>query len=176
MKRQTIFNIHFYLSIFFAPFLLLIATTGTFYLFGNKGEVESTLIKENVIVTSSNKKEQVSTILKSIDSSYTFEYLKDRGSSIQTRPTTRTYYNFKKISDGKFNLYKNQPNFLLKIIEVHKGHGPRLLNHFQKILGFGLMLIVLSGFFMSLRVKKRLKPLLISMGAGVIVLGALFCL
>ena len=101
MSRKLLFNIHFYLSSFFTPFLLLIAITGTFYLFGEKGELKSTLVNDNFTISSdSSKKEQISSLLKNIAPDYNFEYLKDRGSSIQTRPTTRDYYNFKKNKDG----------------------------------------------------------------------------
>ena len=177
MKRQTLFNIHFYLSSFFTPFLILIAVTGTFYLNGNKGAAESKLIKEGIQFQAGvAKKEQISKMLKEIDSSYSFEYIKDRGSSIQTRPTTRDYYNFKKKKDGSFSLYKDSPNFLLRIIEVHKGHGPKLLKYLQIVLGLSLFLIVLTGLFMSLQMKARVKQFTITMGAGVLVLLALFLL
>jgi hypothetical protein len=175
MKRQTLFNIHFYLSSFFTPFLFLIAVTGTFYLFGNKGSVESKLVKEGIQFNSSvGKKQQIASLLKEIDSGYTFEYIKDRGSSIQTRPTTRDYYNFKMKDNGTFSLYKDSPNFLLKIIEVHKGHGPKLLKHLQKVLGISLFLIVLTGLIMSLQMKARVKQFALTSGAGLLVLLALF--
>lgn len=176
MNRKTLFNIHFYLSSFFTPFLLLIAITGTFYLFGNKGSVNETLVKSNVIIEKANIKEQISKVVKEINSDYSFEYIKDRGSSIETRPTTRNYYNFKKNSDGTFNVYKAEPNFLLRLIEVHKGHGPSLLKYFQKVLGFALIIITITGLLMSLKLKARVKSFLISMSVGGAVLFGMFFL
>jgi uncharacterized iron-regulated membrane protein len=177
MKRSTLFNIHFYLSSFFTPFLFLMAITGTFYLNGYKGSVESKLVMEGIqFQTGVDKKEQVAKILNGVDSSYSFEYLKDRGSSIQTRPTTRDYYNFKKSDDGTFKLYKDSPNFLLRIIEVHKGHGPKLLKYLEMFLGVSLFFIVLSGLLMSLQMKARVKQFVITSGIGAAVLLVLFLL
>jgi len=145
-------------------------------LFGNKGSVNETLVKSNVMVEKENKKEQISKIVKEINSDYSFESLKDRGSSIQTRPTTRDYFNFKKNSDGTFNVYKAEPNFLLRIIEVHKGHGPALLKYLQKVLGFALIIITITGLLMSLQLKARIKGFLISMSVGGAVLFGMFFL
>lgn len=174
MNRQLLFNIHFYLSSFFTPFLLLIAVTGTFYLFGNKGNVKETLVKSNVMIQKEQEKEQVKQVVKELDANYRYEYLKDRGSSIQTRPTTRDYFNFKKNADGTFNVYKVEPNFLLRLIEVHKGHGPKLLKYFQKVLGFALIFITITGLLMSLKIKTRVKSFLISMTAGGVILFGMF--
>lgn len=176
MNRKTLFNIHFYLSSFFTPFLLLIAITGTSYLFGNKGSLKSTLIQENISLQSETKKEQVSTLLKKLDPSYSYEYLKDRKTSIQTRPTTRDYYNFKQTSPETFSLYKVEPNLLSRVIEVHKGHGPKLLKYFQEALGVSLIFIVLSGLIMSLQMKNRKKSAIVSMGIGFVILLSLFML
>jgi len=176
MNRKTLFNIHFYLSSFFTPFLLIIAITGTSYLFGQKGSLESTLIKTKIILTKENKKEQIQTILSQIDSTYRFEYIKDRGSEIQTRPTTRDYYNLNKDDDGTFSLYKVSPNFLSRIIEVHKGHGPKILKHFQKILGICLILIIISGLWLSMLMKKRVKEYFVSGAIGGLALLLLFLL
>lgn len=177
MKRQTLFNIHFYLSSFFTPFLLLMAITGTFYLFGEKGSLDKTLIQEKIILIKDvPKKEQVSKILEKVDQSYRFENVKDRGSSIQTRPSTRDYFNFVKQDDGSFSLYKVQPNFLSRVIEVHKGHGPGLLKNLQKVLGICLTLIIITGFLMSMKIQKRVKSFLATMILGALVLMALFLL
>lgn len=177
MKRENLFNIHFYLSSFFTPFLLLMAITGTFYLFGEKGSISKTLIQETITFNKeTSKKEQISQLLKKVDKDYRFEYIKDRGSSIQTRPTTREYFNFVEQSEGFFSLYKINPSFLKRIIEVHKGHGPGSLKILQKILGICLIVIIISGFLMSMRIQKRAKPFLISMGLGTLVLSLLFFL
>ena len=120
------------------------------------------------------KNEQVKKLIKELDANYNYESLKDRGRSIQTRPTTRKYFNFKKNADGTFNIYKAEPNFLLRLIEVHKGHGPKLLKYFQKILGIALIIITITGLLMSLKIKTRVKSFIISMTTGAVVLIGMF--
>ena len=153
------------------------AVTGTLYLFGEKGNVVKTLIKDGISFSSDmTKKQQVTQLLNQIDKDYQFEYLKDRGSSIQTRPTTREFYNLKRAQDGTFSLYKMKPNLLSRIIEVHKGHGPKKLKDLQKILGIGLCLIIITGLIMSLQIQLRVKPFIITSLLGSIVLTILFFL
>jgi len=153
------------------------AITGSLYLFNEKGAITKTLVQENIVFNQEmTKKEQISKILGKTDKDYRFEYLKDRGSSIQTRPTTRDYFNFVKKSDGSFSLYKQEPNFLSRVIEVHKGHGPGLLKDLQKVLGISLTLIVISGFLMSMKITERIKSFLITMSVGTIILFLLFLL
>ncbi len=175
MNRKTIFNIHFYLTSFFTPFLFLMAVTGTCYLLGKKGSSTSKLVREGIIL-SSDKKGQIKNLMNEIDPSYKYEYLKDRGSSIQTRPTTRDYYNLKQVEDGSFQIYKVKPSFLLRLIEVHKGHGPGLLKYFQIILGIGLSLIILSGLMLSIQMRNRVKSFWITSGTGALFLIILFLL
>ena len=79
MNRQSLFNFHFYLASFFTPFLLLMAFTGTFYLFGNKGKLKETLVRSNVIIQDEQKNEQVKKLVKELDANYNYESLKDRG-------------------------------------------------------------------------------------------------
>lgn len=178
MKRKTLFDIHFYFSSFFTPFLILMAVTGTSYLFGYKGSTVSTEIKTGISLASDKEamKKQISDLIKRVDANYRFEALKDRGPSIQTRPSTRDFYNFKKRSDGLFTLYKVRPDILSRLIEVHKGHGPKLLKNLQKLLGVALFFIVITGFLMSLKIKARLKHFLGTISLGTMVLVALFFL
>ena len=151
------------------------AITGTLYLFGEKGSVEKSLVQENINLSSEiSKTEQIKTILKKVDQGYRFESVKDRGSVLQTRPTSRDYYSFKKQESGFFNLYKIEPNFLSKVIEVHKGHGPRLLKNMQKTLGISLVFIIFTGFLMSMKIKTRVRPFIISAVLGTTVLAVLF--
>lgn len=175
MKRQTLFNIHFYLSSFFSPFLLVMALTGTLYLFGEKGSVENTLILEKISFNNAlSREKQIKVILKKINQDYSFESIKDRGRVLQTRPTSRKYYSFEKQENGTFHLYKLEPNFLRKVIEVHKGHGPKLLKSMQKALGICLVFIIITGLLMSLKINKRAKSFVISAGLGSIALILLF--
>lgn len=151
--------------------------TGTLYLMGEKGSSKKKIVLEEVRFNKeSSKKMQISKVIKSVNPNYSFEKIKDRGSSIQTRPTTRDFYNFVKQEDGSFSIYEVKPNFLSRVIEVHKGHGPGLLKNLQKVLGVCLTLIIITGFFMSMKIQKRVKSFLVTMGIGTIFLASLFFL
>jgi hypothetical protein len=92
-----------------------------------------------------------------------------------TRPTTRVSYEFIKKDTG-YEVYKVSPNFLKRIVEVHKGHGPSLLKWLQKILGICLILILITGVMISFKSKKHKRLSLTYMGLGSVILGLFFFL
>lgn len=164
MKRTTLIKIHLYLSAFFAPLILLMAFSGTAYLNGFKGSMPQTAIKEVESVEVVNEdfiKEQ----LKLIDANYTFEYIKESGQKTITRPTTREYYQFTK-NGSNVQIHKITPDLVARLMEAHKGHGPGLFKLIEKIFGFSLMLILISGIWLALAVKRDFKITLMLMGIG----------
>lgn len=173
MNKSILVRIHLSLSALFAPFLLLIAFTGTSYLFSYKGSVKTEL------VTTINAQEISDSLIKktliSIDPDYNYEYTKGSTSKMITRPTTRVSYEFIKVDTG-YEVYKVSPNFLKRIVEVHKGHGPSLLKWLQKILGICLILILITGVMISFKSKKHKRLSLTFMGIGGIILGLFFFL
>lgn len=172
MKRQNLLKIHLYLSAFFTPFLFLMALTGTSYLLGFKGDVKKEVIKTITLESEKITKEQAQLYLNSIDSNYKFEYLKESGNVTFTRPTTRTYYQFER-EGNNVSIFKMTPNFLLRIIEVHKGHGPGLLKNLEKMLGIALMFVLISGVWLAVTVKRDMKITLILISLGALVLSGL---
>lgn len=173
MNKSILVKIHLSLSALFAPFLLLIAFTGTSYLLSYKGSVETKLVTE--IQTQNITAEIIKNTLSSIDPSYTFEYTKGSSDKMITRPTTRVSYEFIKKDTG-YEVYKVSPNFLKRIVEVHKGHGPSLLKWLQKILGICLILILITGVMISFKSKKHKRMSLGFMTIGSIILGLFFFL
>lgn len=173
MKRATLIKIHLYLSAVFAPFIFLMSITGTSYLLGYKGDVTKEVIQTVVTEQSSLTEEYVREELKKIDPNYSFEYLKGAGKSVFTRPTTRTYYELNIVETG-VQITKVKPNFLRAIIEVHKGHGPGLLKTVEKVFGVALLLILISGMWLALTVKRDKSITLILTTIGGTVLFGLF--
>lgn len=166
MNRLTLTKIHLYLSAFFVSFILLMAVSGTNYLLGNKGSIHKEMISTIVLGEKKLTKDDVINHLKKIDPKYSFEYIKESPNVFYTRPTTRTHYQFKKKDSRSYIIYKATPNFLASIIEVHKGHGPILVKFLQKILGFVLMLILVSGVWLALQLNRDRKMTLILIGSG----------
>lgn len=174
MKRTTLVNIHLSLSSFFLPFLLMMPLTGVLYLAGQKGEVVKELVytinekmPSDTVEQENFLKEQFSRF----DKDYQYEYIKSSGTSHIMRPTTRTFYTIIETEEG-LEFYKSTPNLLSKLIELHKGHGPGIFKVLEVFFGFSLLLIVISGLFLTLTVKTYRTKGLISLALGILVFGA----
>jgi hypothetical protein len=167
MSRNLLLKIHLYLSAFFAPYLLLMAFTGTSYLFGFKGSETKELVKtiefsgEEIALDNAFVRQNMS----EIDGSYSFETVKESGTLATTRPATRQYYSFEKKGE-QILVNKVYPNLLKRLIEAHKGHGPALLKSFEKLMGFSLILILISGIWLALSLKRDSKQTWILMTIG----------
>lgn len=164
IKRNSLVKVHLYASGFFAPFLLIMAITGTFYLLDIKGSEERVFVKELLL---ENKPDEVivKNVLAKVEPGYDFAYLKSAGTRVFTRPTTRAYYSFEKENDI-YKLYKIRPNILRTLIEVHKGHGPKSMRIFEILLGIALLTILITGVWIGIMTARDKKVTLITMGAG----------
>lgn len=169
MKRHHIITIHLVLSTFLLPFLLMMPLTGTLYLLGEKGDQttsEKMFSISGPIPEGEQEREKFFRDAfkeKSID--FRFEYIKDAGSTLIFRPASRDHY-IAKLNEEGADLHEAQPNFLKKMIELHKGHGPRLFRSFEMIFGVGLILIALSGVWLAVLVPMYRKKLVLSFLAG----------
>ena len=56
---------------------------------------------------------------------FEFEYVKQKGSQLITRPTTRAFYTLD-ISGDEAVVHYNEPSLQKRMIELHMGHGPTL--------------------------------------------------
>ena len=156
MKRITMIKAHLYLSAIAAPFILMMALTGTFYLFNIKGSEEVNVIKTIQLSKADLTQEVITNELKGIDKSYTFEYVKKVSYGAITRPTTRAYYKFKQVPNG-IEVSHIRPDLLRKLIEVHKGHSSSIVKTYEKAVGIFLFLIVLTGLYLAFTMKREKK-------------------
>lgn len=149
------------------------AVTGTCYLLGFKGSTQEEIVSSIAVGDETITSDYVAAYVKKMAPDYSFEYIKQSPGVFYTRPTTRTYYKIKKKGQGSYVVYKVKPSFLASIIEVHKGHGPKLVKLLEKILGFILMLILISGVWLALQLARDRKITLILMGSGFALLSAM---
>ena len=175
MNRKILVKIHLYFSAFFLPFLLLMAITGTSYLLSYKGEVTKTMLKTITIDQDDMTEEFIKSELAKIDASYSYEYLKTKSDFAMTRPTTRQSYEFEK-NGNQVSIYEVRPNFLRSIIEIHKGHGPGLLKKLETVLGFGLIIILITGMLIAFTRKDHTRITVVMMSLGFFSLLGLFYL
>lgn len=171
MNRKLIITIHLALAAFFTPTILIVVISGGLYLLGEKGEVASEILyrgeMESFTFEAEDKAGEVNQFLKENGIEHDFEYIKDGDGFMLTRPTSKTHLLFER-EKNQLIVSKQIPNFIAAIIEVHKGHGPVLLKQFQKILALGLIVILLTGFYLGITSPLfKLKTIAIS-GAGLV--------
>jgi len=154
--RKLLTLLHLFAAGFMAPAFLLLAVTGGAYLIGEKGQETKVAIQlpagTVIDLKSATAEADIRALLKSANVDHDFEYLKNRGTTAQTRPTSRTYISFKQ-QDGQWIAEKVTPNFMKAAIEIHKGHGPLLLKTYHKLVALMLMGVpfYISRSFSSLR-------------------------
>ncbi len=176
--RKILILLHLYAAAFMAPAFGLVAITGGLYLLGNKGSVEQVAISLPAGTTLDFESEtfdsDVREILKSADIDHRFEYMKNKQDQAQTRPTSRTYIEFKQTPNGLVAT-RNTPNLQYAMMELHKGHGPKLFKTYQKLVALALLAVVFGGFLVGLLAKAyRMKIIFSSVtGLGVFLMLAL---
>lgn len=167
MKRKFWLNLHLALVGLFLPLLIIFPLSGSLYLLGEKGEVKKTDLA--TIETEFTKDPQmVREILKRQKIDFDFEYIKSRGETLILRPATRDHLEIHKTESG-VKIVKVEPNLIKILQELHFGHGPRFMKGLQIFCGAAFFLIIISGFVLSLGMKK-FKPMLIGSTAMGIVL------
>ena len=167
--RNTITLLHLFSATLLAPFFILVAITGGLYVADIKPKTEQTALNFNAPITinadSPTLDDDVKKILSANDLNLKFEYLKNRGSSITTRPTSRDYIEFKK--DGEtWKATLNEPNFHYSMMELHKGHGPTLFKKYQILAGIVLFIIMMSGLFIGFISKTYRMKTIVSTSIG----------
>ena len=177
MDRKLIITIHMYLSAFFAPAVLLVALSGGLYLVGIKGTVEQEVIyrSETTSIDSNStslKADVTASLATAGVTSYTFEYVKVKGSTLYTRPTSSDHYIINLNSDGLEVIFA-QPSLQSRLIELHKGHGPTAFKTFQKAFAVGLIFIILSGLWLGFSAARLRKSTSLTLAAGTLVFGLL---
>ena len=172
IMRNLWVKIHLYLASFFLSFLLLMAISGGLYLNGIKGNVETSPVEITNPVRidpgSPDLKQDIDGLLQANGIVHNFEYVKVSGSSLITRPTSRDYYMID-VSSGVPAVTLNEPDLVKRLVELHKGHGPGLFKTLQKIMAPGLVLILLSGFWLGVSSEPLRTPTLITASAGLVI-------
>ena len=93
--RKLLVLFHLFAAGFMAPAFLLVAVTGGAYLLGQKGQETKVTLKlpasTAIDLKSPTVEDDIRKLLASANIDHDFEYLKNRGTTAQTRPTSRTY-------------------------------------------------------------------------------------
>ena len=158
-------------SAFFAAAIVLVAVSGGLYLIGIKGTIEQTPVGtlatgQQLLLEPSEAKVQAALASLGV-SDFEFEYVKQKGSQLITRPTTRPFYTLD-ISGEEAVVRYNEPSLQKRMIELHMGHGPTAYKAYQQVFAAGMLFIILTGLWLGLSsARLRFSTAVIS-GAGVI--------
>ncbi len=172
MSRALFITIHMYLSAFFAVFVLLVAISGGLYLLGYKGSVEKQPVYSSesdpgltdLLSQPTSLSVAVADLLEQAGvEDFSFEYVKVKGSTLYTRPTSRTHYVIE-LDDG-VQVSKATPSLQAAMMELHMGHGPLAFKNFQKFFAVGMIFIMASGIWLGLS-SERLRPRTLAAAGG----------
>ena len=177
--RKTLVTLHLVFAGLLTPAFLLLAVTGGNYLLGNKGSVETTMLElksgASLNFDSETLDAEVRELLDASNIDHKFEYIKNRGSSLELRPTSKPFIRIQQ-SGGELIATMNKPSLQAGFMELHKGHGPKLFKTYQKIVALGLIGVVLGGFLVGILAPAYRRRTLIATGLGTVLFFALVTL
>ncbi|MDC0068323.1 hypothetical protein OAL10_05960 [Gammaproteobacteria bacterium] len=167
--RSLWIKIHLYVAAFFLPMLLAMAVSGGLYLLGVKGSVDSTPVSlsatKALFADSRTLDRDVRELLNANGIAHDFEYIKVSGNKVITRPTSTNYYEFI-IHEDEAQATLNRPDLIKSLVELHKGHGPLFFKDLQKLMALGLLIVLLSGFWLGASSAGLRVPTLLTTIAG----------
>ncbi|MBT7333678.1 MAG: hypothetical protein HN856_04805 [Gammaproteobacteria bacterium] len=171
MTRKTLIQLHLIAAAFFTPVLLLIACSGGLYLLGYKGNVHSTPVSIpqgiSIDINSTDLDATVRKLLQRLNQPSDFEYVKQKGATLFTRPTSKTHYEIR-TAEASLQVLINRPNLQKTLIELHKGHGPLSFKTFQKFTAIALLFILLTGTWLGLSAAGLRRNTSLGLAAGAI--------
>lgn len=169
--RRFLILVHLYLASIAAPSLIMVAVSGALYLANVEAKVTSTPVSlpQNAALDFQSKtlEDDIRALLQSSNIDIDFEYIRSRGNLAMTRPTSREHVVFKKTPNGLTASLEN-PGLQYSLMELHKGHGPKIFRTYQILAGISLFLIVLGGLIVGMLAKNYRKPTLITTGIGLV--------
>ena len=171
MTRALLIKLHLYLSAFFSAAIILVAVSGGLYLIGIKGSVEQTpvgtLSAGQQLLANPSQSAVESALAEAGVSDFRFDYVKQKGAQLITRPTTRAFYTLDVAGDEIIVRY-NEPSLQKRMIELHMGHGPSAYKVYQQIFAAGMLFIILSGLWLGLSSDRLRRATAGVCSAGVV--------
>jgi|GEM_PF-1577229 len=175
MKRVTWVNIHLTLASIFLPFMLMFPLSGGLYLLDVKGgQAKTEAFKIEAPVPQENPEDFFREQFKAKNIDFDFEYIRGNGKEFTFRPSSREHYVAERTEAGA-TVYKLEPDFIRKIMEIHKGHGPAVIRWFQVAFAIALILVTFSGIYLAATIPRYAKIMGYGFmaGAAVLLLGLL---
>lgn len=167
--RRILVSIHLYAAAILAPAFLLVAITGGLYFAGIEGEMVETPVAipadTAFDMESPTFEADVKTFLQKQNLPADFDYIRARGDSFTTRPTSRTHVTFEQ-KDGVLTAKQVSPTPMAALLEIHKGHGPELYRTYGILVGLMLFIVIIGGVAVGLLSPAYRKATLYSCIGG----------
>lgn len=172
--RKFLILAHLWLAGLMAPAFALHAISGGLYLMDITGDVASERVALPEVATldfgSSTLENDVKGLFTRAGVDHEFEAVRVRGSVIQLRPTSKPYLEFKQTPQG-VTVTRKKPNFVRAMLELHKGHGPKLFRSYQKLVALLLMAVVLGGILVGFMARAYRRQTVIAVALGIVSFG-----
>ena len=170
--RRYLVLAHLWFAGLMAPAFALHAISGGLYLMNIKGTATTERLALPAGAALDFKSEtleaDVRALLQNANIKHDFEYIRNRGTLIQLRPTSRTYLEFANTPQG-LTAKRVKPDTVKGLMELHKGHGPQLFKTYQKLVAVLLLGVVFGGILVGLLAKAYRRQTLIAVVLGSIV-------
>ena len=168
--RKYLILAHLWIAGLMAPAFALHAISGGLYLMNIKGAATTERISlpegSALDFESATLEADVRELLKTANLKPDFEYIRNRGTVIQLRPTSKTYLEFKQTPQG-LSASRVKPDTVRSMMELHKGHGPQIFKSYQKFVAVLLLLVVLGGILVGLMAKAYRRQTVVAVVAGI---------
>lgn len=170
--RRILIWVHLYIAAFMAPAFALVAISGFNYLIDQRGDATRTEISLPADATLNPDSEtlaaDVQALLASAGEDAKISGVQTRrGGDLATQPVTRTHYTLRITPEG-VTANKVKPNLQQSMLEIHKGHGPAILNFYHKLVAIGMLIVVFGGVLVGVFAKAYRKPTLITTAVGTV--------
>ena len=170
--RKYLILAHLWFAGIMAPAFVLHALSGGLYLLDIKGEAATERVAlpsgASLNFESPTLEADVRALLKDANLDHEFEYIRNRGTRIELRPTSKTYLEFTNSSQG-LSATRVKPDTVRSMMELHKGHGPQLFKTYQKFVALLLIGVVLGGILVGLLAKAYRRQTIIAVIVGGII-------
>jgi len=152
--RKYLVLAHLWAAGLMAPAFALHAISGGLYLMNIKGEAATERVALPANASLDFKSETLEADVRTL-------------LTTALRPTSKTYLEFRQTPQG-LSAMRVKPNTVRSMMELHKGHGPKLFKSYQKLVALLLLGVVFGGILVGLLAKAYRRHTIIAVVAGVI--------
>ena len=175
--RRLLITLHLWIAGLLAPAFLVVAVSGGLDMAGLEPSVRQSPLAlpadTRLDFGSDDIEQQVRDLLDAQGVDIDFEYIRGSNNWAMTRPPTRTFVRFEAGPQGSIEATINRPNLQYALMELHKGHGPRLYRLYQVVVALALFLAVIGGVTVGLLARNYRKPTLIATLVGTLITAGL---